>query len=410
MSNSTIDNNHNLTWKSWAISALCLLLPIACAHSAPTAIPPETGDSTIKESKNLELFRVRSGVLSEFWGHDVYIEAIVVSPPRRETGERLPVAFYFHGFSNWPNESQRFGQRILEKLNAPDSDYPRMIYVFPRAYVNNINHEFADSVNNGPWGEAFTTEFVPAVETKYDARSTRESRFLSGHSSGGWGALWLQVTYPDIFGGAWSASPDSADFRDFTGVDIYTFKNAYENNDGNPIEFLRVKGMWKTTLKEFIAKDPFGKKQFDSFDAVFSPRGIRGKPKPLFNRKSGKIDHKVAEYWQRYDISLVLRENWVRLAPKLAGKMHIYCGLDDTYRLEGAAKLLQEELNALHSDAEVILIPGMDHNTLRPHPELWPNGLLERMHREMMQSLIEKKSARVENLSPDVALMEPRAA
>jgi enterochelin esterase-like enzyme len=40
-------------------------------------------------------------------------------------------------------------------------------------------------------------------------------RLLTGHSSGGWAALWLQVTYPKLFGGAWPTSPDPSDFRDF---------------------------------------------------------------------------------------------------------------------------------------------------------------------------------------------------
>ena len=70
----------------------------------------------------------------------------------------------------------------------------------------------------------------------------------------------------------------------------------------------------------------------------------------------------------------------------MAGKLRIYCGLEDTFRLEGAAKLLQERLEKLGSDAEIILVPGRDHSNLYDaHPEHWPNGMLDRIHREMWQ-------------------------
>ena len=59
-------------------------------------------------------------------------------------------------------------------------------------------------------------------------------RFLNGHSSGGWATLWLQVTYPKVFGGTWSTSPDSSDFHHFTGPDLYAENaNVYRRPDGS---------------------------------------------------------------------------------------------------------------------------------------------------------------------------------
>src|SRR6201996_493468 len=60
-------------------------------------------------------------------------------------------------------------------------------------------------------------------------------RLLTGHSSGGWAALWLQVTYPKLFGGTWPTSPDPSDFRDFLGIDLYAPNaNVYRKPDGTP--------------------------------------------------------------------------------------------------------------------------------------------------------------------------------
>ena len=47
---------------------------------------------------------------------------------------------------------------------------------------------------------------------------------------------------------------------------------------------------------------------------------------------------------------LILERNWTKLGPKLAGKIHVYMGGEDTFYLEGAAILLKQALAQLGSD------------------------------------------------------------
>jgi S-formylglutathione hydrolase FrmB len=249
------------------------------------------------------------------------------------------------------------------------------------------HHEFADSANNGPWGRALTEEFIPAFERRYVPQSRPEDRFLTGHSSGGWSSLWLQVAYPDFFNGTWSTAPDSVDFRDFTGIDVYEFENAYVDPGGEEIPLMRRNGEWAMSIRAFVERErerrPVGG-QFYSFNAVFSPRGEDGTPMQLFDWETGAIDSKVAESWKKYDIVHVLDTNWTELAPRLRGKLHVYIGTLDTFRLEGACRLLDATLKRLGSDSEIILVEGRDHGSLfSPHKELWPRGMRERIHREM---------------------------
>ena len=84
----------------------------------------------------------------------------------------------------------------------------------------------------------------------------------------------------------------------------------------------------------------------------------------LWDRRTGKIDLDVARTWEKYDIRLILERNWKTLAPKLAGKLHVYMGTADTFYLEGATVLLQKSLKELGSDAVVELFPGKDHGNL----------------------------------------------
>jgi hypothetical protein len=337
-----------------------------------------------REVEGVVEFRLPSALLSEFWGREIFVEAGVVLPPGHDRAERLPVCYSIHGFGGSHRSAWRSGAELRAKIA---DGYPRMLYVFLNARCPLGHHEFADSVNNGPWGSALTLELIPALEAEFGAFGAPAGRFLTGHSSGGWSSLWLQVNYPDFFDGTWSTAPDSVDFRDFTGIDVYAWRNAYQDPEGQPIQLMRRRGEWVMTIEEFVRRERARREyggQFASFDAVFSPRGEDGRPMPMFDRETGAIDAFVAKAWEKYDISLILRRRWQELGPRLAGKLHVFMGTLDTFRLEGALRLMADELRALGSDAQIVLAEGRDHGTLfQPHAELWPDGMLTRIHREM---------------------------
>lgn len=68
--------------------------------------------------------------------------------------------------------------------------------------------------------------------------------------------------------------------------------------------------------------------------------------------------------WEKYDIRLVLERNWKTLGPKLAGKIHVYMGDEDTFYLDGPARLLKQSLADLKSDAVVEMFPKRNHGNL----------------------------------------------
>ena len=104
--------------------------------------------------------------------------------------------------------------------------------------------------------------------------------------------------------------------------------------------------------------------QLQSFEAVFSPKSKDGKPMLLWDRKTGKIDLKVAEAWKKYDIRMTLENNGKKLQPDLKGKIHVYMGDMDTFYLEGATILLKKSLDRLPLHATVEIHPGKNHGSL----------------------------------------------
>jgi len=101
--------------------------------------------------------------------------------------------------------------------------------------------------------------------------------------------------------------------------------------------------------------------QMGSFEWVFSPRGIDGRPIPMFNHETGEVGKEVVKYWQRYDIRKYLEDNWETLSPKLANKINIIAGGLDTFYLEQAVIELNKFFEEQEFDAMVRVIENGNH-------------------------------------------------
>ncbi len=333
--------------------------------------------------------------LTEFFHRPIAMRALVVLPPGyAKSQSRYPTAYYTHGFGaafdDLRDRANAFAAAMANKK------MPEMVWVLLDESLPTGTHEFADSANNGPWGAALTTEFIPYLESRYRLDARSEARFLNGHSSGGWATLWLQVTYPRVFGGTWSTSPDPSDFHDFTGVDLYaSHANMYHRINGSPYPLERANGKVVSTLERDARLESvlgaYGG-QFSSFEWVFSPRGEDGRPLLLFNRTTGEIDSGVVQAWMRYDIAQIIRTQWPHLAPVLNGKIHVFVGTADTFYLDGPAHKLDATLKQVGAKAEVTFIEG------RTHMDLYrigadPGGLYSRIAAEMYRTWVLSKAS-----------------
>ena len=307
-----------------------------------------------------------SPALSQYWGRDIHMYGYVVLPPGYDpaSGKRYPTVYFTHGFTG--NKDRLLRPMAYVEAGMSSGQMPPMIWVFLDESSATGTHEFTDSVNNGPWGQALTTELIPYLESKYRMDADVNGRFLNGHSSGGWATLWLQTRYPKIFGGTWSTSPDPSDFHDFTGPDLYApHANVYHKPDGTPWPLVRDKGKVLGTFEQFAKMErvlgPYGG-QLASFEWVFSPRGKDGRPEQMFNRDTGDVDPQVVAYWHdHYDIAYRLQSNWPALKPDLDGKIHLYVGTADTFYLDGAAHRLKAVLDGLGAHSDFRFIPDRTH-------------------------------------------------
>ena len=337
-----------------------------------------------KETKYVKHDEILSERLSRFWGRPMHLGAHVLLPEGWDThpNAKYPL-FIYHGhfpadLTNWreespdPNLAPDFAARFnLKGYNRIQQDYAWQFYKewtgpnFPRAIVIEIQHAnpFYDdsyavnSANVGPYGDAIVNELLPYLEKKYRGIGEGWARFMYGGSTGGWEAMGAQVKYPDAFNGAYIACPDPIDFRAYTTIDIYKDKNAYWLDDSwkktprpahrNYLGHVDSMVWEQNRLEEVLGTRTRSGGQWDIWEAVFSPVGPDGYPARIFDKRTGVIDKKVAEYWrQNFDLMDIVRRDWNKgLGKKLEGKLNIYVGDMDNYYLNNAVYLAEEFLS-----------------------------------------------------------------
>ena len=343
------------------------------------SIEPERDTEFIKHVK------IRSKMLSEFWGRDMYLQANVLVPHGfdEKSNTRYPLMIFhghfpntFRGFRTVPPTApekdtiynSRFGitgYKYIQEKEAYDLYKNWISNDFPRFLAIEIQHQnpyyddsyAVNSANIGPYGDAITYELIPHVEKLFNGVGESWGRFLYGGSTGGWESLAAQVLYPKEYNGCFAACPDPIDFRAFTVVNIYEDDNAYYH-EGSFRKTFRAgmrdgKGIIKNHLIQINKRESvLGSKgrsgdQWDIWQAVYSPSGEDGYPKPIWDRETGKIDKDVANYWkENYDLSYIMKRDWDKIGKDLEGKIHIYCGDMDNYYLNNAVVLTEEFLES----------------------------------------------------------------
>ena len=323
-------------------------------------------EKSYDESKAVKFFEIDSKLLGEFHKRQVLERALVVLPPSYDDqpDRRYPVYVEITGFGG---TLERLTQRWSRGQPQPKEGETEFIRVLLTGQCKWGHHVYANSATNGPRGDMLVKEMLPAIDKQFRTIPESTARFVGGHSSGGWSSLWLQVAYPDFFGGVWSTAPDPVDFRDFQGANLYDDNaSMFVQADGTKRTLARRGNTVMATYQDFTRMDDLLGRggQIRSFDAVFSPLGEDGLPAYCWDRETGKVNPEVVEYWKRYDISLILQQNWNTLGPKLKSKLHVYMGDSDTFYLEGATIKLGERMKELGSDAVIEIFAGKDHGSL----------------------------------------------
>lgn len=137
----------------------------------------------------------------------------VFNPPGYDfstVGPRFPVLYLLPGFDGEPSFYHQFGNEFYYEASAlaaiaseliANGEIKPLFIVMPDAAIFYGGSFFADNNLAGQWETMMGPELVEYADQTSGLRTLqfKESRAISGHSSGGYGAVRVAMKYPDVY-------------------------------------------------------------------------------------------------------------------------------------------------------------------------------------------------------------------
>lgn len=257
-----------------------------------------------------------------------------------DPGARYPAVYVIQGYtgqvSMWLNR-QPFTQTYIETADQVFTDgAPPCVVVFVDAWTAYGGSQFVDSPGTGAYHSYLCDEVVPWVDATYRTIADRESRAISGKSSGGFGAMITPMLRPDLFGALATHSGDAL-YEYCYLAEFATVVRALRAFDGD------IDAWWD----DFRRRPPLTR---DTDSAVLTALGVAacfsadddGTPRLPFDPVTGVVRPEVWQRWLDWDP--------VRMAPRFDAAIRslravwIDCGTRDDYFLDIGAQAFHRQL------------------------------------------------------------------
>lgn len=222
---------HNHIWL-WIIIAMLAL----SGCSSPQAKALET---SVIEDKVIE-----SKILGKSMALKVYL------PAGYTPQEKYPVLYLFHGLGGGQEDwfsyyglTQQYESLLDSKLATPgiivcpniDNSYGVNSFEGPAKEEKLENGGANDVLHRGQYEDYIVQELIPYVEDNYSAEKSKDHRYIGGFSMGGFTALHVAFTYPDLFskvgGHAPSLRSEDQEMSPFIQKLVYPNSATREKND-----------------------------------------------------------------------------------------------------------------------------------------------------------------------------------
>jgi hypothetical protein len=270
----------------------------------------------------------------------------------------LPAVYVIQGYTGqldmWFNRTP-LEPAMVERLDAmfAAGDCPDALVVFVDCWTSYGGSQFLNSLAQGRYQDYLCDEVVAFVDERYPARADRESRGLTGKSSGGYGAMVVPMMRPDVFGALASHAGDALFEACYLPEFPSLARQLRDRFDGSyDVFFTRLAEAdhldWETLGKPL---ETYG------YAAAYSPDPAQpGKALLPFDVATGRLHDDVWAQW--------LDKDPVRMAPAHAEalrsmrRIYLDAGRSDEYYLDLGAQAFAAELEALHVEHTLELFDG----------------------------------------------------
>ena len=272
----------------------------------------------------------------------VYLPPSYAATPKR----RFPVLFVLTGFLgtgakllNW----EAFQPTVPDYLDAAAAGDPargEFIAVFPDCFTSFGGSQYINSVAVGDY-EAYVLELVAYVDATYRTRGAA-ARGITGHSSGGYGALVHAMRHPDVWNAVACRSGDMA------------FELCFMHDFPEVCNILgRAGGLarwWaEVTTRERRISNDFPAHNIIAMAACYSPN-LANQPLPIdlpFDIETSETIPAIWERWLAHDPLHLIAQPATQDALRSLKMLHFECGRRDEFLLHFGARRLDRQLAAL---------------------------------------------------------------
>jgi S-formylglutathione hydrolase FrmB len=295
----------------------------------------------------LDSTALRGNPLGDPWRRSLFAY-VPAGPPEA----RYPTVTFLHGFTGsaagWM-QAGAFQPTVPERIDAliAAGEIPPIVALFPDGFTGVGGTQWIDSPAVGRYAEYVAQDILAAADAALPTLRHRDARAVVGKSSGGYGALHLGGTRPDVFGFVGAHAPDA--YFEYCYLPDLPKAAAALAAVGDAAEWLEA--MKRRARETKLSGGDHPVLNVLGMAANYSPR--EGEPLGLelpFELPSGRIRDEVWARWLEHDP--------VRFLPRRGEALRglrgafLDCGTRDEFNLRWGTRMVASALRAGGVDVE----------------------------------------------------------
>ena len=275
-------------------------------------------------------------------------ELLIYFPPSyKRSNKRYPVIYLIAGFTGFGKMNMNlsaYSENIQQRLDRliKTKKIEETIVVMPDCFTRYGGSQYVNSAATGKYEDYLIKEIVPYTDRTFRTIPKAGARAIIGKSSGGYGAMWLGMRHPDVFGLMVTHSGDSA------------FEYCYMKDFPDFVVQIQKYGKGHNAVKKFINSEINIKQPKPrEFHNILNLIGMSSCYSPNPKRKEYNFDlpfdiytaELIPEIWNKW-----LKYDPVRLVNKYKQNLKklrlifIDCGTKDEFNLQAGARIFADKL------------------------------------------------------------------
>jgi enterochelin esterase-like enzyme len=228
---------------------LLLFLCISCrpqAQQAEESLPANSLPWVTEavNATNTQRVLFQSQLAGSLVSYHVFLPAAYHQEPSR----RFPVLYWLHGSGG----GQDGIPLLVNTLNRAMTE--GLIKPFIIAFPNGLPYGMwsNDKAGRQPVENILIRELIPHLDASFRTLNSRSGRIIEGFSMGGYGAVRLGFSYPQLFGGIsmWGAGPLQLDFSVVSPANQQLQPLIFSRVYGNDMAYFETLSPWRIAEKK----------------------------------------------------------------------------------------------------------------------------------------------------------------